>query len=550
MKSGARILVDWFFRFRRGRIVVSSLLCAAIALAGHRTTIGAIPQDSAGDASTQSKEPDPPAKDRKPAAHPRVIVKVNRRLTIQGTLVTRDDELITFKDLKGELHSYPISRVLQITELVEPKPGQTGVVFMNDGDTRTGVIIEDNYDYVLMEIEGIRAKIGREYVDHVVLEPTVEERYRAFKDQLRPGQTLRHLTLCKWLIDNKEYELAEKELEELLEYEENAEAKRLLTIVKAQLELKSGGFKTTPEQRAADDHPEDTGEKPKTGPVYAKDMLPQQILTAEDVNIIRVYELDFDNPPRVAISADTIRQLIQRYGTSPLMPASQTDRTALFRADPIDIVRLMFELKARDLYPQIQVLTEPTSLNQFRQYVHDAWLINNCATSRCHGGLEAGRFFLHERNYKSERVRYTNLLILDRLQLDDQYPLVNYEDPMMSLVIQYALPRPVARKPHPDVRGWKPVFTRGNTHMLDESIKWIQQMYQPRPEYPVKFDPPVIGAPTAQAPPDAKPSAAGDGANPSDMGAETPPPLRPAFAGDDDQQPPKEPTDPNRPPRE
>lgn len=446
--------------------------------------------------------------DAKAPARSRIIVKVSRRLTIHGTLITRDNELISFRDLKGEVHSYPVSRVLKLTTLVEPKPGQTGVVFLENGQTRDGIIIEDNYDYVLMEIEGIRAKLSRENVDHVVLEPTLMERYEAFKEQLQPGQTQRHLTLCRWLADNKEYELAEQELEELLDFEENLQAKRLLNLVKAQLELQRGGFKTTEEQRNAEENPRANNES-KSGPLYPKDMLPQQLLTNEDVNIVRVYELDFDNPPRVAVSPDTIRKLVQQYGTNPLLPASQADRTALFRAEPIRIVRLMFELKARDLYPRIDVLSEPTSLNQFRQYVHDAWIINNCATSRCHGGPSAGRLFLHRDNYKNERVRYTNLLILERLELDDQYPLVNYEDPMMSLVIQYALPRQVSRKPHPDVSGWKPVFTRGNTKMLDESIKWMQQMYQPRPEYPVAYIPPVLGqppAPVAAAPPSPAPS--------------------------------------------
>ena len=48
---------------------------------------------------------------------------------------------------------------------------------------------------------------------------------------------------------------------------------------------------------------------------------------------------------------------------------------------PLDIVRLMFELRARDLYGQIQVNSEPYSMNLFRQRVHDTWLMNNCATS-------------------------------------------------------------------------------------------------------------------------------------------------------------------------
>ena len=91
----------------------------------------------------------------------------------------------------------------------------------------------------------------------------------------------------------------------------------------------------------------DTGGEPdgaetrRSGPVYPADMLPQTLITRGDVNLMRVYEIDFDHPPKVAISADTNRAMLEKYGTNDLVPASQTERTALFRADPLEVVRLM-----------------------------------------------------------------------------------------------------------------------------------------------------------------------------------------------------------------
>ena len=60
----------------------------------------------------------------------------------------------------------------------------------------------------------------------------------------------------------------------------------------------------------------------------------------------------------------------------------------------------------------------------------------------------------------------------------------------MSLIIQYGLPRHLARKAHPEVKGWEPVFKRGNNRMLRDTIRWIESMMQPRPEYPVAYEPP------------------------------------------------------------
>ena len=76
--------------------------------------------------------------------------------------------------------------------------------------------------------------------------------------------------------------------------------------------------------------------------------------------------------------------------------------------------------------------------------------------------------------------------------MDPQWQLINYDEPTMALIIQYGLPRTLARKPHPDVRGWKPVFTRSNQRLLQDTIKWIEAMLQPRPDYPVSYEPPQL----------------------------------------------------------
>lgn len=474
-------------------------LVACVALAVWLTlltaTALAVGQDDSASGDEPVTQPQSSENDDASSTPRRVIVDVNRSLTVAGWLELLDDEVIVIRDRDGNVQSFLRTRVRDIIRLVDPKPGQTGIVFLANGQTRDGVIIEDHFDFVLMEIEGVRARISRANVDRVILEPTLEQRYEQFKAQLQPGQTRRHLALCQWLVDNRRWELARTELEALLDHEQDHEARKLLNLVEAQLTLQHGGFRTTEEQRAAQ---QNAKQQEQSGPVYDADLLPKKLLTDEDVNIIRVYEIDFNDPPRMSIPPETIRTLIERYGTSELMPASQTERTALFRADKADIAELIFRLRARELYSQIQVLSEPPALNQFRLRVHDAWLINNCATSRCHGGLDAGRLFLHNRNYRDDRVRYTNLLILEQMELDPKWPLINYEDSMMSLIIQHALPTHAARLPHPDVPGWKPVFTRGNRRTLDASLQWIRSMYQPRPEYPVEYDPPKINQPTPE----------------------------------------------------
>ncbi|MHC4909959.1 MAG: hypothetical protein ACYTF9_09595, partial [Planctomycetota bacterium] len=378
------------------------------------------------------------------------------------------------------------SRILKIVHLVDASPGQRGTVILRNGQRTQGLILTDGFKQVVVEVEGIPITFKRSAVDEVRLDPTIDEQYAQFKATLDPAHAGRHLTLCQWLIRVRRYELAREELKALIKRHPTVdEGRRLLLIVDAQIAMQDESL----EEPRTIASPTPSG----SGLVNTRDVLPREIISREDANLIRVYEIDFDAPPKVSVEPDTIRTMLETYGSSKLLPHTTSGRTALFRAEPIEIVRLLFALRARDLYPEIQVIGEPHALNTFRRRVHNTWLMNSCATSRCHGGIDGGRFFLHNRNFKDQKVWLTNLLILERLDLDPAWPLVNYDSPMDSLIIQYGLPRENARKPHPDVRGWTPVFRKGNHRMLESTLAWMNGMMQPRPLYPVDYEPPMIG---------------------------------------------------------
>jgi hypothetical protein len=232
------------------------------------------------------------------------------------------------------------------------------------------------------------------------------------------------------------------------------------------------------------------------GPPRTRDLLPKDLLSDADVNLIRVYEVDFKDPPRLHVTPEGIRQLILRYGSSSLIPATTQERNALYTKPSLEVARLLFDLKARDLYGYIEVEEDPASLAKYRTRVHNSWLIANCATSRCHGGIDAGRFFLYTGNAKDQRIRYTNLMTLLTFKVDGK-PLVDFEDPPNSLLIQYAMPRRLARYPHPDVRGWRAVLTESTPQLTTDTLEWIRSMYKPRPEYPIAYKPPRLDAPDA-----------------------------------------------------
>lgn len=422
---------------------------------------------------------------------PRVILEINRNESVRGWVESEDEHLIVIREGDGEtVKSYIKARLQRIVRLVDAEPGTPIVVLLRDGTHHEGELVEDAWDHVSLRVAGLPTRFPRERVDRVLERPTVEELLRQLKSTITPEMTKRRLDLARWLIDRDRYDLAAEELRSLVRDEpDEVDARRLLRVCEAQLAMRADRLERL---EGATSRPE---EETAAGPVTQAELLPRELISEEDVNIIRVYEIDFRRPPRLEIEPDTIREVIRAYATNPAIPASSEERTALFRAEPVEIARLMMEtLRAREFYPRIQVLSEPHALNLFRRRVHNAWLIPNCANASCHGGVKAGRFFLHRRNHRDERVRYTNFLILERLELDPEWPLINYNEPMMSLIVQHALPRNEARKPHPDVRGWRPVFTRSNPRLLEETLAWIEAMYPVRPDYPVEYEPPDLSA--------------------------------------------------------
>ena len=447
-------------------------------------------------AETPAQKPvEPPAAEKpaaeKPAADPdsaaaapekatRAYVVIDRVSTTAGIIESEDDTVIVLRDTKGRVRSLTKNRVVAVKYLLDGPPGRRVRVVFNDGRVLVAQLVEDGFENVAVEIEGITTRFPREAVDLVLPYPTDQELYERFRDTLEPDQYAARYTLAVWLQRKRMYAEAKRELESLLEVTNHYEAKQLLIEVNAQLKLLEPREPRPPRETP---EPKDSAARGKTQ---------AGLLTAADVNLIRVYELDVNDPPRLQVPESLIKTMIETHSDSELIPVSNSERNAMYSKEPIEIVRILFALKARDLYGEIKVLGEPQSLTLFRQRVHNAWLITNCATSRCHGGDDAGRFVLFNKDWKDPLVRTTNMLILSRTTLDD-LPLIDFEKPIDSLLYQYALPKSEARRPHPDVRGWEPVFTKGRTELREDFIDWVRSMRIQRGEYPsIDFEPPGL----------------------------------------------------------
>ena len=456
----------------------------------------------------------PPTPSTEPEPIHQVWIFIDRWKEFGGTVVSETDLIITVTD-GLETRTFNKAKVLDIIELVHPKPGQRGLVQLRDGTIVRGEILKDSLEEVEFQVDSVRGRVPREKVYRVMLELEFETRYARIKAAIAPEEHGRRLGLARWLADQDRLDLAITELEALLRDGDVEEAREMLREINARVKLelavkeskenskkkaasKAADAAAAEQEQTADAGSNSAKQAPRGAPT-TREMLPKDLLSNDDVNLVRVYEIDFKDPPRLTVSPEGVRQLILRYGSSALVPATTQERNALYSKSSVEIARLMFDLKARDLYNYIEVEEDPTSVAKFRTRVHNSWLISNCATSRCHGGVDAGRFFLYTGNAKDQRIRYTNLLTLLNYKVDGK-PVVNFEDPPDSLLIQYAMTRSSARYPHPDVKGWRPVLSTTTPQLLQDTLDWIRSMYQPRPEYPVKYVAPKLDAVDKAAP--------------------------------------------------
>lgn len=360
------------------------------------------------------------------------------------------------------------------------------VVELSDGRRIEGRLVEQTDSIVRVRINTIVSTFKTDDIDRVrVLEP-VRIRYERMRRAAGDTNIEQLLMLNDWLVEHHRFRLALTEIEHVLRLDpSNARALARQRYLQQQIKLL--------------DHARPDGAAPRRDRPDEPERFHFPLLTANQINLIRVFEVDLANPPRMLIERATVDKLIERYAGTDLIPTTREGRRSLYRKRPEQILELMFRLRARELYGEVKVLEDPPALRLFRDEVHRKWLIPRCATNDCHGGQDAGRLWLANERSNAPAVVYTNFLILERFRMDDGRPLIDYDEPAKSPLLQLALPTDLSKVPHPvvselgRVKPWRPALKTTDDPRFIQAVKWIRSMYRPRPEhgYPVDYDPPV-----------------------------------------------------------
>lgn len=383
------------------------------------------------------------------------------------------------------------------------------VVFLKDGHSYTGILVDRTEEHVVLRIAGIHATFKTDRVDRVKVMPSIEDQYAEMRKAVESQDVERLLRLVDWLCARQQFETAGQELDALNErVPDNPMVARARQMLTRQIEMRDRAARGGDAPPAVDRDGSQASPRPAAVPP----------LTPEQIALIKVYEVDLKRPPRMDVPRAAMEAAMDANLGNPLVPATREGRDAILAKPFVEQLDLLFRLRARDQYGKVRVLDQPRSVQLFRDDVQRTWLSGSCATTACHGGSEAGRLVLSARRPNSDASVYTNLYIMERFRLADGSPLIDLEQPERSPLIQMGLPRDQSKRRHPVVAAaaggrdrWHPAFRGLDDARIRAAKDWIAAMQRPRPDLPFAYTPlkpfvlaepePVDGAPGAAAAP-------------------------------------------------
>ena len=358
------------------------------------------------------------------------------------------------------------------------------IITLLSGRTLTGEFVREDSLIVIIGINGIETTFRKADIANVKVLPPVSERFAQMREAVGEDDIEARLALVEWLRARNAYTLAIKELDSIILIAPTNERARLLLLWLSEYKkMESRPASSASKTKATKST--NPNRRNRNANLQRSDIDP---FTAEQINLMRVYEIDLQDPPRIRVPDQTLLTLMARKPKE--FPVDERSRLAILKKSEIDKLKILFTHKARDLYAQVQVLEDPSSIELFKEHVHSrrGWIINTCASTRCHGGTQAGDFQLINTNANSNATTYTNLYLIEQYELADGSKLINYQDPQRSPLLQMAMVEKNSLHPHPviprDFPGpkFKALFRSTRDRKFKQTIEWINAMYQPRPE--------------------------------------------------------------------
>jgi hypothetical protein len=368
---------------------------------------------------------------------------------------------------------------------------QQRVVILKDGRRITGEVTKTAQGYQVRTGKGTIVFPADEVAGVEDVTTPKDELTRRL-DKVDPRDAEGFYLVARWADRQNMLAEAEKILLKVLKIEPGHEnAQLLLKLVRIRL----AGF-TKPVPTA-------TG---PTGPVRPLAIDPARFLIKEDIYRIRLLELKHDDKVIIEFRNKVLDRFIESMRGREMFADPGGERR--FRGwSKVRQARYILKNTDRDsvsVRDDILVKTDPEVIKQFRARIWPI-LARSFASPSCYGGPN-GRdgTKLFNVPLTDNRILYTNFYILHKWSRGGR-KFINRDKREMSLLLQYGLPKNLARMPAPDYM--TPIFRSRNDRNYKLFDAWIGSLRWPflPPGYRINYKLPGQGA-AKPKPPTTKPA--------------------------------------------
>ena len=400
-----------------------------------------------------------------------------------------------------------------------------GVVKTKDGQTYSGEIDESNPDAITVKTStGIPTAVPRNRVASIEFAEDFEKKFRDRLSKLDAKDVPGRLKLAREAYENRQYVLARDAAEQArLIDPNNAEAADLVNSIQSQIRLErmqqqaaaaGAGRETTGGAGGAGASVGGSGEVTTTQPMS------ERLLKPDQINAIRQAELRPDDAGvRVRFERDVKRRFMEYTGRTPqeinAMSVNQLVQDIIKKGTP-------------EMRRDVIIQNDPPAMMEFRRTVQP-FVLNNCATVGCHGGVQPAKFSLIA-PADNDAATYTNFYTLghyirklpgvgggggDNVFGRGELRMIDRQAPTQSLILQYGLPAAISEYDHPEVPNYRAPYRGMNDARYQQILRWVGESLVPvPPDYGFTFgptaspasEPATAPAPPAQPPPATRPA--------------------------------------------
>lgn len=380
---------------------------------------------------------------------------------------------------------------------------------LKDGRVVEGLVTaEDDASITLTTVAGASVRVEKAQVTERTNKKSPREEYAEKRAKLAADDLDGRYGLVRDdLYMRGQLALAKQEVDRLVQDFPEAEKVRVLRrLVDAAL--------------AAQGKPEPAtkpGDQGKPAPVPAA---AGRVLTPAEINLVRVYELDYgddagrpkgpDAKLRLVLAKDLYAALVEKHREHERVREfiGKEGQARFNRLSELEVLDLLFQVQAKELYGKVEVKAEPKTVQKFRAEVYPNYVARYFAAhfaAKVPGltAPPAGRA-------ATEAEAYTALVALMGAA-GEGGPFIDRAKPENSLLLQWGLPAAEALHPAPAVEGWKPAFRNTRDPKFKAIVEWIESLFGDKsPDYGIDLTSPAAApapAPGAPAAPPAAPPA-------------------------------------------